>query len=409
MAMLALAAPGAVAHAQDSDLLRFYGGLRVGYTFLTQSSPVSTMDSSRFEQVTGLSLGVNFNRYFGVELAADSFETDVELHGGSRIGEYGIFTLIPQARLRYPLYGDRLVPYVLAGVGLSRNEFNDRKQEGIGHSIHASDTTVVGAVGAGIEYFVTSNIAVGVEARYLVSRDQRIAIDGRSEKANLDALLTSVNMRLLFPEMPGASAAAAPPDYRTTGRFYAALRLGGGAVIDEDIASGVEAAPVNSAIGGVLSLSYGGALGMDLTRVFGAEFAVEGYDFEVRIPGLGSVGEYAIYTYIPQLRFRYPVFEGRLTPYLVTGVGVSFGEFKDRKPRGRDFDIGGEDFALAAVAGIGVEYFVASNIAVGLETKYLYSRDHTMQVSGRDRDLRLDSMLTSLGLRIYFGRRTVQD
>jgi opacity protein-like surface antigen len=145
---------------------------------------------------------------------------------------------------------------------------------------------------------------------------------------------------------------------------------------------------------------------MDITRHIGAEFSIDGYDFEVRVPGRGSVGEYAIYTYVPQLRVRYPLLDGRLTPYFVTGVGMSFGEFKDRKPHGRDLDLGGEDFAVAAVAGIGVEYFVASNIALGLETKYLYSRDHTLQTSGPDRDLNLDSMLTSVGLRIYFGKRS---
>jgi opacity protein-like surface antigen len=405
MTMLSLAAPVVVSHAQDSDLMRFYGTLRVGWAFLPNERPISSVEAERLPQVTGLALGVNFNRYLGAELAADSFESDLTLRGAGKIGEYGMFSLIPQVRVRYPLFDDRLVPYVVGGIGIGHNEFNDRKEEGIGRSIHATDTTLVGAVGAGVEYFITRNIAVGAEVRYLVSRDQEIEIDGRSQRANLDAVLTTMNMRLLFPEVPG-SAGTPAPDYRTTGRFYAGLRLGGGVPINEDIASGVESGPVNSAVFDTFNLAYGGFLGMDFTNVLGAEFAIEGYDFEVRVPGLGSVGEYAIYTYIPQLRLRYTVFDGRLTPYFVTGVGVSFGEFKDRKPHGNGLDLQGEDFAVAAVAGIGVEYMVASNIAVGLETKYLYSRDHTLRVSGRERDLNLDSMLTSLGLRIYFGKRS---
>lgn len=388
--------------------MRFYGALRVGYAFLPNTEPVSNVEAQRMQQVTGLSLGVNLNRYFGVELAADHFESDLQLRGAGKIGEYGTFSLIPQVRLRYPLFDGTLTPYALAGVGLGHNEFNDRKQEGIGRSIHATDTTVVGAFGGGIEYFLTRNIAFGVEARYLVSRDQKIEIDGRSEKADLDALLTSASLRLLFPELPG-SAGSPPPDYRTTGRFYAGVRLGGGAVINEHIARGVKSGPVNSALGDVFNMSFGGFVGADLTRMVGVEFAIDGYDFEVSVPGLGSVGEYAIYTYIPQLRLRYPVLGGRVTPYVVTGVGVSFGEFKDRKPRGEEIDIGGEDFALAAVAGIGIEYFVASNIAVGLETKYLYSRDHTLLTPSGRRDANLDSMLTSVGLRIYFGKRAAED
>jgi opacity protein-like surface antigen len=405
--LLSVGAPVAVGHAQDSDVMRFYGALRVGYSFLPKTHPVSNVEASRLEQVTGLSLGVNFNRYFGAELAADSFETDLHLRDVGKLGEYGVFSLIPQVRVRYPLFDDRLTPYVLAGVGIGRNEFNDRKERGIGHSIQASDTTMVAAFGAGLEYFLTSNIAVGVEARYLVSRDQEIEIDGRSRTANLDALLTSMHMRLLFPELPGG-AGAAPPDYRTTGRFYAGLRLGGGTPINERITRGVESRPVNSAVAG-LGLLYGGFVGADLTRMLGVEFAIDGYDFEVNVPGIGGVGEYAIYTYVPQVRFRYPILNGRLTPYAVTGVGISFGEFKDRKPRGEEVDIGGEDFALAAVAGIGIEYLVASNIALGIETKYLYSRDHTLEMSGRDRDVNLDSMLTSIGVRIYFGKRSSED
>jgi opacity protein-like surface antigen len=407
MTLLSVAAPCAVARAQDSDLFRFYGSLRVGYTFLPDKEPVSDVDVERTPQITGLSFGVNFNRYFGVELAADSFESDLKLRDVGKLGEYGMFTLIPQARVRYPLLDRRLVPYVVGGVGIGVNDFNDRKEKGVGRSIHARDTTVVGVLGAGVEYFLTSNIAVGLETRYLVSRDQEIEIDGRSEKANLDALLTTVGIRLHFPEFPGDRAiAAGPADYRTTGRFYAGLRLGGGATLNEDIASGVEARETNSAVFGD-GLLYGGFLGWDITRMLGVEFAIEGYDFEVAVPGVGGIGEYAIYTYIPQVRVRYPVLNGRLTPYAVAGVGISFGEFKDRKPRGLDVDLSGEDFALAAVAGIGVEYMVASNIAVGVETKYLYSRDHTLEVvSGRDRDLNLDSLLTSIGVRIYFGRRS---
>ena len=46
---------------------------------------------------------------------------------------------------------------------------------------------------------------------------------------------------------------------------------------------------------------------------------------------------------------------------------------------------------------------------VSIESKYLYSRDHTLRVFGRDRDANLDSLLTSLSVRIYFGQAAVQD
>ena len=39
---------------------------------------------------------------------------------------------------------------------------------------------------------------------------------------------------------------------------------------------------------------------------------------------------------MPQVRVRYPLLGGRLTPYALAGVGVAFTEFNDRKPPGYD-------------------------------------------------------------------------
>ena len=49
-------------------------------------------------------------------------------HSGlGTIGEYGVFALMPQVRLRYPLFRGRLVPYVIGGAGVAFTDFNDRK------------------------------------------------------------------------------------------------------------------------------------------------------------------------------------------------------------------------------------------------------------------------------------------
>ena len=52
-----------------------------------------------------------------------------------------------------------------------------------------------------------------------------------------------------------------------------------------------------------------------------------------------------MYTAMPLLRARYPVLEGRLTPY-----------------------VGGTSWGVAGALGVGLEYFVANNIAIGIET-----------------------------------------
>ena len=63
------------------------------------------------------------------------------------------------------------VKYVFSGgqsieVNSTRySEFNDRKPPGANLQIDTKDFTVAGALGAGIDYFVTSNIAVNFEAK----------------------------------------------------------------------------------------------------------------------------------------------------------------------------------------------------------------------------------------------------
>lgn len=45
---------------------------------------------------------------------------------------------------------------------------------------------------------------------------------------------------------------------------------------------------------------------------------------------------------------------------------------------------------------------MASNIALGMEAKYLISRGHEIRLEGRTSDVKLDSLLFSFGLRIFF-------
>src|SRR6185503_4720725 len=107
-----------------------------------------------------------------------------------------------QVRLRYPLLEDRLTPYVLAGVGVQLTDFNDWKPAGVGLHVDAHGMGVAAPLGAGVEYYVADNSAVGLESRYLISRDQEIKIGDRGGQANLDAVLTTIGLRLLFPEGP---------------------------------------------------------------------------------------------------------------------------------------------------------------------------------------------------------------
>jgi|GEM_PF-1787543 len=89
------------ARGEDSDRLRYY------FNFRAQDTNVLT----DVHDAWGGALGLNLNRYVGVELAVDNYELFLEPGGyGGTIGELSIWSVMPQVRLRYPLLRDRLVP-----------------------------------------------------------------------------------------------------------------------------------------------------------------------------------------------------------------------------------------------------------------------------------------------------------
>ena len=384
--------------AGEPDWPRWYGELRLGEAVLLDTTPARGIGMSRMQQATAFTLGAEVRAGFSIEVAGDAFETGLE-NGGRSIGEYGIFALVTQARLSFPIA--RLTPYVTGGAGLAFTEFNDRKPPGFGRRIEADDTAPAGTIGAGIHYAISEDVALGIDARYLFSPGHEVTIDGVRRRVDVQALLATGSLRLQAP----AGMAGQPTDVTTIGRYYLAFRLGGSTLLRSQIAPGLVAEPENAAIAGTLNAAFGVAIGRDITPFLGVEIAGDGYEPILSARGVGSIAEYAIYTVVPQLRVRYPLLRGHLVPYAVVGVGVSWAEVNDKKPRSVQVDPHGSDYGIVGVLGAGGEYFLTRNIAVGLETKYQAVRGHEIEVAGRNRNVRVDAFLTSAALRVYLGAR----
>lgn len=390
-ALVIVALSATIAWAQDSDRPRYYLSLR-GHG----SNPFTGV-----HDLFGASVGVNLNRYWGVELSGEGFERRLRLDS-SALGEYSVAPIVPQVRLRYPVLDGRMTPYLIAGVGAALIEFNDRKEPGFGASVDMPASTMVGTVGAGLEYFVAHNVAAGFELKYLIAGDQTVRINGVSHSEDISSLYSAFGLRVFFPEFT---------EYRPTprvdagdgfpARVYLGLQLGAAITTDGTSMPGVDVHTEPAAIGPA-NYFIGGIIGVDLGRYFGVELTGGGYEVRVHDAELGSVGEEAIYAIIPQLRARYPVLDGRLVPYAVAGVGAGYAEFNDRKASGVNYEIEATNWGLAATAGAGLEYLVASNIAAGVEARYLTSRGHTVQIgNGRTRDANFDAVLLTVGLRVY--------
>jgi opacity protein-like surface antigen len=391
LAAALVATSGAPARAQDGDRFRPYLGLKF----------FDTNPATGVHDLYGFSVGANFNRYFSLELSGDHYEVFPDISPYGIIGEYGVFALIPQVRVRYPMFEDKLVPYFVGGVGAAFTDFNDRKPRGNGLSIlDQSSTVVAGTAGVGIEYFFADNMAFSVEGRYLFAPDPTLLVQGQREKVKISAPLITFGLRLFYPEWTPAPMAEARPDVPT--RIYFGARMGGAVILNDNLIPGLTAELPNDAIGGALSPSFGLSLGVNYGRYLGLELAADGYEVNLNLKGTGTIGEYAVYTAIPTLRLRYPVLGDRLQPYVLGGFGYGHAEFNDRKPPGANLSIQANSGSWAMAFGAGLEYFVTSNIALGMEMKYLYTPSQAITIgSNPTQDATLSALVFAISLRAF--------
>jgi opacity protein-like surface antigen len=188
--------------AADSDEMRGYLALRTGAGFVPDGSTdigVSAQNSGTW--LGSFAVGANFNKYWGLEFAADYTPgSDLEAAPYGAVAKYAYWTMLGQARLRYPVMNDRLSPYVLLGGGIGMAEVNKRKISVSQYPLSGGTSTVpVGAVGAGFDYFIAENMSVGLEAKHIVPFRPEISVNGQTSKVDLDPVYLTVGVRLYFP------------------------------------------------------------------------------------------------------------------------------------------------------------------------------------------------------------------
>jgi opacity protein-like surface antigen len=147
---------------------------------------------------------------------------------------------------------------------------------------------------------------------------------------------------------------------------------------------------------------WGFGLGADFNRYLGAELAVDFYELDLDDHRFGTVGEMAVWSIVPQLRLRYPLGRGRWVPYFLTGAGVSFLQFNDRKPVAFGLDLEADGAKAVVAVGVGLEYFLADNVTFNLENKYLWVQRQNALIAGERRRLDMSAPLVTMGVRAYF-------
>lgn len=180
-------------------------------------------------------------------------------------------------------------------------------------------------------------------------------------------------------------------------RFYADFRYGSAWSVGE-LVDGI-------AISGQTDALDGG-FGFDLGPLASIELRLNLYEFTVSNEERGRFGEFSANAFVPRLRLRYPMGNGRFVPRIAGGVGVAVSQFNDATPAAGkpEFIQARTTTSLAWNVGTGFDWFVARNMALGLEASYqATSRGATID----SLPVTLDSkaVILSLGLTYFIPER----
>jgi opacity protein-like surface antigen len=380
----------------DSGAVRPYLGLRLDRAIY--DNPDSNVGELKnpSEAMGGLTFGYNLGPHWGAELAVDFVEADLKIPGlTNRIGEYGTWTIIPQVRYRWPVRNGTIVPYVVGGAGIGIGELNDR--DALRSNVPfggSSDITPVGALGIGVEAFVNRNIALGVEAKHIFGLRTDVSFQGQNHRLNADQTLLSASMRVFLDEP--APSEATMRDARQGNRFYAQLRTGGALLPGADDFSALT-------IQSPERVYFGFGVGVNLTENWGIEAGGDYWEPELRAPGFGEVGEYALWTVLAHARYRYPLGDGRVVPYALAGGGIGWSQSNDRRLPADVYPLVQETHAsVVGSVGAGIEYMFNRSVALGVEGRYLFNFDNSVTIGNTKGRLDNDTLLFLAQIRVFF-------
>ncbi len=314
-----------------------------------------------------LGLGLDINRYLGAELAFDYYLKD--WGKPEPVGEASSYHLVPELRVRYPLFQDRLVPYIVAGIGPSWIQGKDVNTSAFNKGASVESFSFSAAAGAGLEYFIADNVTFDVEGRYLWVNPVDGTINGQAQSVDLSAALFTFGLRIYFDREPPLPVAATHEE--SIRRLYFGVRAGTDFLTDQHWVPGVRLRPEQAAWGNLASQTGGLLLGADLTPHLGLELAGDHVNHLIEVDGLGPVAEYGQGWVLANLRWRFPL--GRWQPYLYAGGGVAYGEFKDFQPAAAGLNFEGDRLHPALNVGGGLEYFIVDNFSLNLDARWAYT------------------------------------
>jgi opacity protein-like surface antigen len=340
------------------------------------------------QDMWAFSFGADLSRHVGVELALDAYEKNFEPFGFKQ-GEQSLISLVPQVRLRLPLAQDRIVPYVVAGAGIGWYDFNDPTEAGYGWSFDAQGTKFVISAGLGIDLFLNEHVAFNLEGKYIWLDD--IDVRGtppgggptQTGTLNMSDFVGTFGLRAYVDNtqgLPLLDAVEKPPV-----RIYFIAGFGGGWNVDANWVPGVKLIQESASLGSVgqsIELGFGANFGRHWSFEIPVDYHESAIYFD-NVQGItGNVGEFATYSAIPVLRFRYPSRNGNWVPFLMAGAGGMYYELNDKSDVISGFNVGSKGIAFAFSAGAGVEYHFNPDVSIFGQAKYIQSFGNEIEIQG---------------------------
>jgi len=159
------------------------------------------------------------------------------------------------------------------------------------------------------------------------------------------------------------------PRWDTSGRFYLYFRGGENLIVDDEFVDDVEFDTPNG-----INFNLGVGIGYDIDRHWSVEIEGDGTEPDLRDQRTGrKINEFSNITLIPAVRFRWPIGDGRFVPYAVGGVGMSINDVNDSA--NLRLKVKAQSTNVVGTLGLGFDYFLAENVAVGFVTQSFIHSD----------------------------------
>lgn len=367
------------------------------------------------QDMWAFTLGADVSPHISLELAFDTYEKNFDPWGVKQ-GEQSLLSLVPQVRWRLPLLNNRVVPYAVGGAGLGWYDYNDSTSEGYDWEFEAQGTTLVLSAGVGVDLFLNEHVAFNLEWKYMWLDELDVTRTpsggGASESATFDMadFVGTFGLRAYLDNprnLPLIDTIDHPP-----ARLYFIGGFGAATTTDGDWIPGVKMIQESASIGSVgqsIELGFGLNIGHHLSLEFPVDYyegviALDNYEISPGTTVSGPVAEYATYSALPALRFRYPLYRGRFVPFLVAGAGATYAEMNDRNGNLPTVDVEAKGVSLSASVGGGVDYFLNPDVCLFGQVKYVHSFDQDIEINGNSGSGDLAWLHLQLGFRINLAR-----